>query len=330
MSEVRERGGRLREEARMAHLAAVVDTSSDAILSKTLDGTITSWNASAERIFGYGAEEIVGRTSGVLIPDELQAEEDEILAQLRPGSSIEHYETVRLTKDGRRLDVSLSISPIKDAPARSSGRRRSPATSRRGSGPRSARWPRPRSSSRCSTSRGSSRGSWTSTATCVEVNDLALDACGYMREEVLDRPFWETPWWRGSERGAGADPRGDGAGRRGRGLSRDAVVLARRRQRARRRLRDASDPRRVGARAVPPPDGGRHHRARSRPRRLCGPREAEEREIAVGLQRALLPASLVARRAGCHSQPGTTPAATCSRSAVTGTTPSRSQTAGSR
>src|SRR5215467_9045614 len=96
----------------LGYLAAVVATSSDAILSKSLDGTITSWNASAARIFGFTADEMVGQSIRRLIPDELQAEEDEILAQLRAGRFIDHFETVRMTKDGRRLDVSLSISPI--------------------------------------------------------------------------------------------------------------------------------------------------------------------------------------------------------------------------
>ena len=105
-------------EQRLAHLAAVVEASSDAIVSKSLDGTITSWNVSAERMFGYSAVEIVGQNVRRLIPPERQAEEDEILEKLRAGVQIEHYETVRLTKDGRRIDVSLSISPVKDSAGR--------------------------------------------------------------------------------------------------------------------------------------------------------------------------------------------------------------------
>jgi PAS domain S-box-containing protein len=101
-----------------AHLAAIVDSSDDGILSKNLDGIIQSWNRGAERLFGYTAGEIVGQPVTTLIPPELQAEERHILARLRRGERIEHFETVRITKDGRRLDISLSVSPIRDRAGR--------------------------------------------------------------------------------------------------------------------------------------------------------------------------------------------------------------------
>lgn len=105
-------------EAASARLAAIVASSSDAVISKTLTGIITSWNASAQRMFGYTADEIIGQSILRLIPDDRRNEEDQILQRLRAGELLDHYETVRVTKDGRRLDVSLTISPIKDSTGR--------------------------------------------------------------------------------------------------------------------------------------------------------------------------------------------------------------------
>lgn len=95
-------------------LAAIVSASDDAIIGISLEGIIESWNAGAERIYGYTAEEAVGRPNQIIIPSELQEEERELLVQLARGEAIRHFETVRLTKDGRALNVSLGISPIKD------------------------------------------------------------------------------------------------------------------------------------------------------------------------------------------------------------------------
>ncbi len=108
------------EEAR-ARLAAIVTSSADAIFSTTLDGTVTSWNAGAERMFGYASSEMVGQSVRKLIPPDRQAEQDMIPDRLANGERIEHYETVRLAKNGRAIDVSLTISPMHDAEGRITG-----------------------------------------------------------------------------------------------------------------------------------------------------------------------------------------------------------------
>ena len=95
-------------------LAAVVESSDDAIVTKDLNGIITSWNAAAERIFGYTAEEAIGQSVRMLIPADLQGEEDQVLAKIRAGEKIDHYETVRQRKDGARLNISLTVSPLRN------------------------------------------------------------------------------------------------------------------------------------------------------------------------------------------------------------------------
>ncbi len=96
-------------------LASIIDSSEDAILSKGLDGTITSWNRGAERIYGYAPEEVVGKHISLLIPSDRPEEIPEILRKVARGERIEHHESVRITKDRRRLDVSLSVSPLRNA-----------------------------------------------------------------------------------------------------------------------------------------------------------------------------------------------------------------------
>lgn len=99
-------------------LAAIVSSSDDAIISKTLDGRITSWNAAAERIFGYSSDEMIGQNIRRIIPHELLNEETEIVTKLARGERVEHYETVRMTKDGQRVDLSITVSPMRDGAGR--------------------------------------------------------------------------------------------------------------------------------------------------------------------------------------------------------------------
>jgi PAS domain S-box-containing protein len=96
-------------------LAAIVEFSNDAIIGKTLDGMITDWNIAAEHLFGYTAQETIGKHITLIIPPELHQEEEEIIQKLRQGIRIQHYDTVRMRKDGKYVDVSLSISPIQDS-----------------------------------------------------------------------------------------------------------------------------------------------------------------------------------------------------------------------
>ena len=109
--DITERGLRTRDPAARRHSRS----SDDAIISKDLKGTITSWNKGAERLFGYTADEVIGRSITIIIPPDRLSEESEILSRLQRGERTEHYETIRRCKDGSLLDISLTISPIKDA-----------------------------------------------------------------------------------------------------------------------------------------------------------------------------------------------------------------------
>ena len=276
----------------IAYLAAVVSTSSDAIVSKALDGTITSWNLSAERIFGYTADEITGRNIRLLIPPELQSEEDEILSRISAGGYIEHYETVRVAKDGRRLDVSLSISPIKnqagvvigaakivrDITARRQAEEQLIATT--------AKFESVFNQS------GIFAGIMDLEGTLREINELALTECGYTREEVLDLPFWSTPWWRGAEEVQARIRVASELAAAGEVFS--EVLRYWLADGAERLVDFAMHPIRddVGRVRFLYPTGI-DITDRMRAEEALREKEAEEREIAIGLQRALLPRTLI-------------------------------------
>ncbi|MGE5638602.1 MAG: PAS domain S-box protein [Clostridia bacterium] len=110
-----------RSEATQARLAALVEWSDDAIISLSLDGTVESWNRGAERLFGYDRSEAIGRDIGFIIPDERRPEEEAVLERVRQGQPVPPFETVRRAKDGRLIDISLSVSPVRDEAGRIAG-----------------------------------------------------------------------------------------------------------------------------------------------------------------------------------------------------------------
>ena len=112
---LRDLSARKQGEQRQSQLAAIVESSEDAIISKTLGGIVLTWNQAAERMYGYRADEMIGKPISILFPADKLAEGDEVLAKIRRGEKLEHYETTRVTKDGRPLYVALTISPMRDA-----------------------------------------------------------------------------------------------------------------------------------------------------------------------------------------------------------------------
>jgi PAS domain S-box-containing protein len=110
-----ERRARRQAEASAAYLASIVQSCEDAIIGKTLDGTIVTWNPGAERLYGYSAIEVIGRSISMIFPPELKGELSRILREIRKGGHIEGLETVRVRKDGSPLEVSLTVSPIRDS-----------------------------------------------------------------------------------------------------------------------------------------------------------------------------------------------------------------------
>src|SRR5262245_36239932 len=114
----REASERARLDEALARLAAIVDSSDDAIVSKTLEGVITSWNRGAQRLFGYSAAEAVGQPIFLIIPSDRRAEEEGVLARIRTGETVDHFETVRRRKDGTLVEISLTVSPLRDSRGR--------------------------------------------------------------------------------------------------------------------------------------------------------------------------------------------------------------------
>lgn len=184
-------------------LASIVASSDDAIISKTLDGTIQSWNAAAERLFGYTAAQAVGRHISLVIPPERLSEEDLIISRLKAGERIEHFDTVRMRSDGRQVLVSLTISPIRDEEGMVVGASKivRDVTSQRQAEERERQLlgeaAEANTKFRAFFDQGTIfAGLVDLNGKVMEVNRLALEACGYTREQAIDKPFWEGPWWR--------------------------------------------------------------------------------------------------------------------------------------
>jgi len=186
---------RRRAEEVSRNLAAVVESSDDAIISKDLNGFIRTWNKGAETIFGYTAEEMVGRPMILLLPPERVHEEEEILAKLRRGERVDHFETVRLRKDGQRIDVSVTISPIRDAAGLVMG------------ASKVARDITKRRQTEAALREQEFRvraildhsfqfiGMLSPEGVLLEGNRSAFHFAGVEKRDVIGQPFWETPWW---------------------------------------------------------------------------------------------------------------------------------------
>jgi PAS domain S-box-containing protein len=183
-------------------LASIVESSDDAIISKSLDGVIQSWNAAAERLFGYAAEQAVGRHISLIIPSERIAEEDQIIARLKVGQRIEHFETERLRCDGQRILVSLTISPIKNEAGVVVGASKivRDVTRQRQVEERGrqllAEAAAANAKFRAIFDQGALfAGIMDVDGTILEPNRMSWEGCGYTREQIAGRPFWEGPWW---------------------------------------------------------------------------------------------------------------------------------------
>jgi PAS domain S-box-containing protein len=182
-------------EQAQARLAAIVESSADPIISTDLNGIISSWNAAAEHVYGYSAQEAVGQPITIIIPPELHEEETEIVRRLRNAERIEHYETIRSTKDGRRLRVSLSVSPLRDSQGRVIGASKIARDVTE----------RDRPDKELREKEDLLRAAFAQTysflailsidGTVVEANRAALDGTGFTRGEVIGSKLWDI-WWR--------------------------------------------------------------------------------------------------------------------------------------
>jgi PAS domain S-box-containing protein len=177
-------------------LSALIDSADDAIISKTLDGIITSWNKGAERIFGYRAEEVIGKPVLILIPPDHYNEEPEILGRIRAGERVEHYETIRVRKDGSTVDISLTVSPIRKPDGRIIGASK---IARDISALKQAEARLRESEARFAKAFDASPLVLTisslETGRLLEVNETFVNATGFSREEAIGKTTVELGLW---------------------------------------------------------------------------------------------------------------------------------------
>src|SRR5262245_49855821 len=184
-------------------LASIIESSDDAIISKSLDGIIQSWNAAAQRLFGYTADQAIGRHISLVIPPERIAEEDHIISQLKAGNRIEHFETERVRSDGGRILVSLTISPIKDDAGAVIGASKiaRDVTRQREAEHRERQLLAAAAAANAKFHAFFEQGALFAgimdvvDGTLLEANRLSWEACGFTKEQVIGKPFWEGPWW---------------------------------------------------------------------------------------------------------------------------------------
>jgi len=187
--------GRKQAEEMLARLGSIVSSADDGILSKTLDGVVTTWNASAERLFGYTAEEIIGNPNLHLTPPDLHHEEEYILKQILAGEPINHFETQRMTKDGRRLQVSLTISPIKDTEGKVVGASKIVRDITERKQAEEALRESEQFTRRVLDNLFAFVGVTTADGTVTDANRAPLEAAGIPASEVLGKKFWDCYWW---------------------------------------------------------------------------------------------------------------------------------------
>jgi PAS domain S-box-containing protein len=184
-------------------LASIVESSDDAIIRKSLNGIIQTWNAAAERLFGYTAEQAIGRHISLVIPTDRIAEEDQIVASLKAGRRIDHFETERVRSDGRRILVSLTISPIKDDDGNviAASKIVRDVTQQRRSEQRERQLLAEAAAANAKFQAFFDQGALFAgladvAGNILELNRRSWEASGATREDIIGKPFWEGPWWR--------------------------------------------------------------------------------------------------------------------------------------